>query len=194
MKVGGGVPETKLFSFTSIPLYSPFSTQLFVTGDSTLHGTMALWFFASGDQSIGASASASVLPMIIQDWFPLGFDLAVQGTLKSLLQHHSLKASILWCSAFFMVQLSHPDKTTGRTIALLIWTFVGKVLSLLLNMLFRFVIAFFPSFNFMAAVTICSDLGAQENKVCHCFHCFSIYLALSDGTRCNDLRFLNVEF
>ena len=194
MKVGGGVPETKLFSFTSIPLYSPFSTQLFVTGDSILHGTMALWFFASGDQSIGASASASVLPMIIQDWFPLGFDLAVQGTLKSLLQHHSLKASILWCSAFFMVQLSHPDKTTGRTIALIIWTFVGKVLSLLLNMLFRFVIAFFPSFNFMAAVTICSDFGAQENKACHCFHCFSIYLALSDGTRCNDLRFLNIEF
>ena len=68
--------------------------------------------------------------------------LAVQGTLKSLLQHHSSKASILWCSAFFMVQLSHPYMTTGKTIALTICTFVSKVISLLFNMLFRFVIAF----------------------------------------------------
>ena len=171
------------------------STQVFVTGDGTLHGTMALWFFASADQSIGASASVSVFPMIIQNWFPLGFDLlAVQRNLKSLLQHHSSKASILWCSPFFMVQLLHPYTTSGRTIALIIWTFVGKVMSLLLNMLFRFVIDFLLSFNFMGAVTICNDLGAQEDKVCHCFHCFSIYSALSDGTRCHDLCFLNAEF
>ena len=78
--------------------------------------------FTSGGQSIGASASASVLPMNIQDWFDL---LAVQGTLKSLLQHHSSKASILLCSAFFMVQLSHPYMTTGKTIALSRRTFVG---------------------------------------------------------------------
>ena len=70
--------------------------------------------------------------------------LAVQGTPKSLLQHHSSKASILWCSAFFTVQLSHPYMTTGNTLALTIWTFVGKVLSLLSNMLSRLVIAFFP--------------------------------------------------
>ena len=73
--------------------------------------------FASGVQSIGVSASASVLPMNIQDWFPLGWTgwiLAVQGTLKSLLQHHSSKASILWHSAFFIVQLSHPYMTTGK--------------------------------------------------------------------------------
>ena len=69
---------------------------------------------------------------------------AVQGTLKSLLQHHRSKASILWHSAFFMVQPSHPYKNTGKTIALTRWTFVGKVMSLLLNMLFRFVIAFLP--------------------------------------------------
>ena len=68
--------------------------------------------------------------------------LAVQGTLKSLLQHHSSKASILWRSAFFIVQLSHPYMTTGKTIALTRWTFVGKVMSLLLNMLSRLVIAF----------------------------------------------------
>ena len=73
------------------------------------------------------------------DWFDL---LAVQGTLKSLLQHHSLKASILWCSAVFMVQLSHPCMTTGKTIALTIQTFVGRMMILLFNMLSRFVIAF----------------------------------------------------
>ena len=70
--------------------------------------------------------------------------LAVQGTLKSLLQHHSSRASILWCSAFFIVQLSHPYTTTGKTIALTRWTFVGKVMSLLFNMLSRLVIAFLP--------------------------------------------------
>ena len=70
--------------------------------------------------------------------------LAVQGTLKSLLQHHSSKASILWHSAFFMVQLSHPYITTGKTMALTRWTFVGKVMSLLFNMLSRLVITFFP--------------------------------------------------
>ena len=90
-------------------------------------------FFASGGQSIGASASASVLPMNNQDWFPLRLSgsidwvlLAVQGTLKSLLQHHSSKASILLCSAFFIVQVSHPYMTTGKTIALTRWTFVSK--------------------------------------------------------------------
>ena len=96
--------------------------------------------FASGGQSIADSASASVLPIRI-DCFDL---LAVQGTLKSLLQHHSSKASILRCSAFFMVQLSHPYMITGKTIALTRWSFVGKVLSLLFNMLSRLVISFLP--------------------------------------------------
>jgi len=94
------------------------------------------------------------------DWFDL---LAVQGTLKSLLQHHSSKASVLWCSAFFMVRLSHPYLTTGKTIVLIIWTFIGKVMPLLFNMLSRLVIFFSSkkqeSFYFMAAVTICSDVG-----------------------------------
>ena len=99
---------------------------------------------ASGDQSIGASASASFLLMNISfwiDWFDL---LAIQGTLKSLLQHHSSKASILQCSDFIMVQFSHLYVTTGKTIALTILIFVGKVMSLLFNMLSRFVIAFLP--------------------------------------------------
>ena len=99
------------------------------------------------------------------DWMDL---LAVQGTLKSLLQHHSSKASILQCSAFFTVQLSHPYMTTGKIIALTRWTLVSKVMSLLLNMLSRLVITFLPRskhLNFMAAVTICSDFGAPKNKV-----------------------------
>ena len=89
--------------------------------------------------------------------------LTVQGTLESLLQHHSSKASILRRSAFFIVQLSHPYMTTGKTIALTRWTFVCKVMSLLFNMLSRLVITFLPRskcLNFMGAVTICSDFGA----------------------------------
>ena len=99
------------------------------------------------------------------DWFDL---LAVQGTLKSLLQHHSSKASVLRCSVFFIVQLSHSYTTTGKTIALTRRTFVSKVMSLLFNMLSWLVIAFSKekaSFNFMAAVTICSDFGAQKNSL-----------------------------
>ena len=98
-------------------------------------------FFTSDGQSIGVSVSASVLPMNIQDidWFDL---LADQGTLKSLLQHHSSKASILWGSAFFIVQLSHTYMTSEKTIALTRRTFVGKVMSLLFNMLSRLVITF----------------------------------------------------
>ena len=105
--------------------------------------------------------------------------LAVQGTLKSLLQHHSSKASIFRCSVFFTVQLSYPYMTIGKTIALTRRTFVDKVMSLLFNMLSRLVITFLPRskcLNFVAAVTIYSDFGAQKNKGSHCFHCFPIYL------------------
>ena len=105
-------------------------------------------FFTSGGQSIGSfsfsistSNEYSGLISFRMDWFDL---LAVQGTLESLLQHHSSKTSILWRSAFFMVHLSHPYMTTGTTIAWTRWTFVGKVLSLLFNMLSRLVIAFLP--------------------------------------------------
>ena len=91
--------------------------------------------------SISPSNEYSGLISFRMDWLDLLF---VQGTLKSLLQHHSSKASILWCSAFFIVQLSHSFMTTGKAIALTIWTFVGKVISLLFNMLSRLVIAFLP--------------------------------------------------
>ena len=125
--------------------------------------------------------------------------LAVQETLKSLLQHHSSKASILGCSAFFTVQVSHPYMITGKTIALTIQTFVSKVMSLLFNMLSRLVIHNIPSkkqtsSNFMAAVTICSDFEAQEEKICHCFHFSLFYFPSNDGTGCHDFSFLNVEF
>ena len=105
--------------------------------------------FESGSQSSGASALASVFPMSVHGWFPLGLTRLSQGTLKSLLQHHSLKASILWHSAFFMVQLSHPYMTTGKTIALTRWTSVGKEISLLSNILSRFVIAFLLSRKYL---------------------------------------------
>ena len=96
-------------------------------------------FFASGGQSIGVSASASILPVNIQD-----FRMDWMGTLKSLLQHHSPKASILWCSAFFIVQLSHPYMTIGKTIALTRRNFVDEVTSLLFDMLSRLVLTFLP--------------------------------------------------
>ena len=125
------------------------------------------------------------------DWLDL---LPVHRTLKSLLQHHSTKASILWHSAFFTVQLSHPYMTTGKTIALNRQTFVGKVMSLLLNMLSRLVVTFLPrskrlliSWLQLPSAVI---LEPPKNEVSHCF---PIYLPWSDGTRCHDLRFLNVE-
>ena len=109
---------------------------------------------------------------------PLDF-LAVQGTLKSLLQHHSSKASILRCSAFFTVQLSHPSMTTGKTIALTRQTFVGKVMSLLFNMLSRLVISFLPRSKCLLISWLQSPSAVildPPKLVCHCFHCFTIYL------------------
>ena len=126
------------------------------------------------------------------DWLDL---LAVQGTLVSLLQHHSSKASILQRSAFFIVQLSHPYVTTGKTIALTRWTFDGKVMSLLFNMLSRLVITFLPRSKCLLISWLQSTsaviFGAQKNKVSHCFHCFPIYLLCGDRTECLDLSFLN---
>ena len=122
------------------------------------------------------------------DWSDL---LAVQGTLKNLLQHHSSKTSILWCSAFLMVQFSHPYMTTGKITALTTQTFVGQVMSLLFNTLCRFLIAFLPRSK---CVLILWPQSPQENKVCHCFHYFPIYLPWNDGIRCYDLCFFNVEF
>ena len=126
------------------------------------------------------------------DWLDL---LSVQGTIKSLLQHHSSKASILWRSAFFAVQLSHPYMTTGKTIALTRQTFVGK--GLLFNMLSRLVITFLPRSKHLLISWLQSSsaviLEPPQNKVWHYFHCFTIYLLWSGGIGCYDLSFLNVE-
>ena len=127
------------------------------------------------------------------DWLDA---LAVQGTLKSLLQRHSSKASILRRSAFFTVQLSHPYMTTGKTIALTRWTFVNKVISLLFNMLSRLVIAFFSrsKHHLISWLQSPSAVIMEPRKiVSHCCHCFPIYFPWSDGTRHHDLSYLNVE-
>ena len=123
--------------------------------------------------------------------------LAVQGTLKSLLQHHSSKASILQCSVFCMVQLSHPYMTAGKTIALTRQTFVSKIMSLLFNTLSRLVIAFLPRSKHLLISWLQSPFAIilEPKKIRkQCFHCFPIHLPWSDGTRCCDLHFLTVEF
>ena len=135
-------------------------------------------FFTSGDQSIGVSASneySGLIPFRM-DWFDL---LAVQGTRKSLLQHDSSKASILQCSAFFIAQLSCPYMTTGKTIALTRWTFVGKVMSLLFNMLSRLVIAFLPRSKCLLISWLQSPSAVilePPKIVSHFLRCFLIYL------------------
>ena len=127
--------------------------------------------------SISQSNESSGLISFRMDWLDL---LAVQETLKSLLQHHSLKASILRSSTFFIVQLSHPHMTTGKTIALIRWTFVSKVMSLLFNMLSRLVITFLPRSKCLLISWLQSPsaviLEPLKNKVSHCFHCFPTYL------------------
>ena len=122
--------------------------------------------------SINPSSEHSGLISFRMDWLDL---LAVQGTLKSLLQHDSSKASILRNSAFFIVQLSHSYMTTGNTIALTRWTFVAKVMALLFNRLSRLVIAFLPSSKCLLISWLQSSsvviLEPPKNKVSHCFHC-----------------------
>ena len=128
------------------------------------------------------------------DWLDL---LAVQGTLKSLLQHHNSKASILCQSALFMVQLSQPYMTTGKTVALSGQTFVGKVMSLLFNMLSRLVIAFLPRNQrlLMSCLQSLSTVILETKKLNSVTASTSpFYLPKSDGTGCHDLNFLNVEF
>ena len=133
------MPSNHLILCLLLFLPSIFPSIWVFSNQSSLHiRGPKYWNFSL---SICPSNEYSGLTSFRIDWFDL---LAVQGTLKSLLQHHSLKVSVLWCSAFFMVQLSHLYMTTRKTIALTIWTIVSKEMSLLLNMLFRFVIAFLP--------------------------------------------------
>ena len=154
---------------TSHPLLSP-SPPAFNLAQH--QGLLQSQFFASGGQSIGASASASVLPMNIKDWF------------LSLLQHNSSKASILWHSALFIVQLSHLYMTTGKTIALTRRTFVGKGMSLLFHELSMLVITLLPRSKRLLISWLQSPSAVilEPQKIaCHCFHCFPIYLPWSHG-------------
>ena len=159
------------------------------------------WLFTSGGQSIGASASASVLPMNIQGWFPLGWTgwIFFQSKgLKSLLQHHSSKASVLQHSAFSMVKLSNLYMTTGKTVALTIWTFVGKVMSLHFNMLSKVVIVFLPRSKCLlisclqSLFTVILEPKKRKSVTASIF--FPIYMPWSDGIRYHDLSSLSVEF
>ena len=150
--------------------------------------------FTSDGQSIGVSASPSVLPMNIQDWFPLALTGRISLQFKGLSRVFS--NTTVQKHQFFSTQLSHPYMTIGKTIALTRQTFVSKVMSLLFNMLSRLVIVFLPrnkclliSWLQLPSAVI---FGAPKNKVCHCFRCFPIYLPWSDGTGCH-LSILNVE-
>ena len=142
--------------------------------------------------SISPSNEYSGLILFRIDWFDL---LAVQGSLKNLLQHHNSKHQFFSTPAFFIVQHSHPYMTTGKAIALTRQAFVGKVM-LLFNILSSLVIPFLSRSKYLLISWLQSPsvvtLEAQK-IVSHCFHCFPIYLLESDGTRCHDLSFLNAE-
>ena len=155
-------------------LPSIFPSIRVISKESVLHIRWPkYWSFSF---NISPSDEYSGLISFRMNWLDL---LAFQGTLKSLLQHHGSKAPILWHSAFFIVQLSHPYMTTGKTMTLTRWTFVGKAMSLLFNMLSRLVIAFLPKNKCLLILWQQSPsmvILEPSEIVCHCFHCFPIYL------------------
>ena len=188
------MPSSHLILGHPLLLLPPISPDIRVfSNESTLRMRCPkYWSFSF---SIIPSKEIPELISFRMDWLDL---LAVQGTLKSLLQHRSSNASILQCSAFFTVQLSHPYMTTGKTISLTRRTFVAKVMSLLFNMLSRLVIAFLPRSKHLLISWLQSQsaviLEPRKIKSVTGFYCFPINLPWSDGTGCQDLSFLNVEF
>ena len=176
MSIESVMPSNLLFLYNPLLLLpSVFPSIRVFSNESALRIPWPkYWSFSF---SISPSSECSGLISFRMDWLDL---LAVQRTPKSLLQHHSSKASILQCLAFFMVQLSHPYMTIVKTIALTIWTFVGKVMSLLFNMLSRFVIAFLPRSKHLLISWLQSPSAVileTKKRKCHCFHCFPIYLS-----------------
>jgi len=158
-------------------LPSVFHSIRVFSNESVLHIRWAkYWSFS---MNIRPSNEYLRLISFKMDWLDV---LAVQGTIKSLLQHHISKASIFWHSAFFIVQLSHPYMTTGKTIPLIRWTFVGKVMSLLFNMLSRLVIAFLPRSKCLliswlqSPSAVILEPPSPPKKVFHYLDCFSVYL------------------
>ena len=193
MSIESVMPSNHLILCCPLLLPSIFPSIKVISDESALSIRWPkYWSFSF---NISSSNEHPGLISLRMEWLDL---LAVQGTLKSLLQHHSSKASILRLSAFFIVQLSYPYITTGKTIALTIWTLVGKVMSLLFNMLSRWVILSFQGVSKRLLISLMQSPSAvilepPKIKSDTCFHCFPIYLPWSDGTRCHDLRFLNVE-
>ena len=173
-RVGDAIQSSHPLLPSSSPALDLSQHQAFSSESALLIRWPKYWSFSF---SISLSNEYSGLISFRIDWFDL---LLVQGTLMSLLQHHSSKASILRHSAFFMVQLSHLYMTIGKTIALTVCTFVSKVTSLLFNMLSRFVIAFLPRSKCLLILWLQSlstvILEPPQNKIYHCFHCFPIYL------------------
>ena len=178
-------------SSPSLPAFNLSQHQNLFQGVSFSQRWPKYWRFSL---SISPSNQYSGLISFRIDWVDL---LSVQGTLKSLLQHQSSKASILQCSAFFIVQLSHPYMSTGKTIGWTRWTFVRKVMSLLFNMLSRLVIIFLPRNKHLLISWLQSPsvVILQPPKIVfHSFHCSTIYLPWSDGTRHHDLHFWMLSF
>ena len=175
MSVESVMPFNHLILSSPSPLtFSLSSTKVFSNESALCIKWPKDWSFSF---SISPSNEYSRLISFRMDWLDF---LAVQGTLKSLLQHHGSKESILWCSAFYIVQLSHPYMTTGKTIALTRQTFVGKVTSLLFNTLSRLAITFLPRSKRLLILWLQLPSAVileptPPNKVCHCFHCFPNY-------------------
>ena len=175
------IPSNHLIFCHPLLLPSIFSSIRVFSNESVLHIRWSkYWSFSFSINPFNEYAG------LISFWMDWSDSLAVQGTLRSLLQHHSSKPSIIQHSAFFIVQLSCSYMTTGKIIALTRRTFAGKGMSLLLNMLSRLVITFLPRSKRLLILRLQSPsaviFGAQENKVCHCFHCFPIYLLWCLGT------------
>ena len=151
---------------------------------------------ASVGQSFGVSVS--VLPMNIQNWFPLGLIslISLQSKGLSRVFNTTVQKHQFFGAQLSLVHISHPYITPGKTISLTRWTFVGKVMSLLFNVWSRLVITFLPRSKHLLILLLQRPSAVvlePKNKVWHCFHCFPIYLPWSDGTRCHDLSFLNIE-
>ena len=189
--VSDAIQPSHLLSSPSLPAFNLSQHQGLLRWVSSLHQVAKVLNFSF---SISPNEYLEQISFRME-WLDL---LAIKGTLKSLLQHHSSQASVLYHSAFFTVQFSHPYMTTRKNIALTRRTFADKVMSLLFNMLSRLVMTFLPRNKHLLISWLQSPSAGfwnqKKNKVCHCFHCFPIYLPWSDGTRCHDLRFLNVEF
>ena len=192
--IGGAIQPSHLSSL-SLPTFNLSQHQVPFKWLSSLHQVAKVLEFQLQYQlNIRLiSNEHSGLISFRMDWLDF---LAVQGNLKSLLQHHSSKALVLQCSAFFIIQLSYPHMTIRKSIALTRWTFVGKIMPLLFNMLSTLVITFIPMSKHLL-ISWLQSLSAvifePPQIVFHCFHCFPIYLPWSDGTGCHDLSFLNDE-